>query len=122
MTESLLITILVSLLSNVFAAVSGRADEEIAHQRSLRILERLQADPLGIFPSPLNIVALLILFPTSLVASPRWYHKLAVVLTKTLNFPTLFVLVVLNRAKYSQSSPLYFGGKLSTPAHWLSMQ
>lgn len=103
------LTILISLLSNTFAAIQGQAETEILHQQSLRksrqidegadtsltkslstgTLERVKSDPLTCYLPPLNLVALLVLLPTRWLATPRWTHKIHVFMTKSLNFPIL---------------------------------
>lgn len=92
---------LISLLSNVFAAVQASAEAELRHQEALRIIERAKSDPLNNFAPPLNLVALFVLFPLNLALfwTPRYKHKVNVTFTKLLNAPILLFIAVLHRAR-----------------------
>ncbi|BGP38496.1 hypothetical protein JCM10450v2_002444 [Rhodotorula kratochvilovae] len=102
LSQTLLLTILISLLSNTFAAVQANAETEILNQMALRTLERAKADPLTCYVPPLNTLALAILFPLRFLASPRTFHKAQVYLARTLNLPILLVLALSARASTSR--------------------
>lgn len=100
-SSTLLLTMLISLLSNVFAAVQNSAEAELRHQEALRIIERAKSDPLNSFAPPLNLIALAILLPVNLACSPHWKHRINVFVTKALNLPILLLLALVNRAKHN---------------------
>ncbi|ORY79327.1 hypothetical protein BCR35DRAFT_321483 [Leucosporidium creatinivorum] len=102
LTQTLLLTILISLLSNTFAAIQGQAETEILHQNALRTIERVKSDALTSYMPPLNLIALAILLPLRWLATPRWVHKVHVALTKILNFPVLLFLAVETRVRHKR--------------------
>ncbi|KAM0788384.1 hypothetical protein ACM66B_001522 [Microbotryomycetes sp. NB124-2] len=103
LSQTLLLTILVSLLSNTFAAIQGQAETEILHQQALRTIERVKSDATSSYLPPFNLVALLVLLPMRALATPRWTHKTHVFLTKTLNFPILLCLALSTRARHRRT-------------------
>ncbi|KAK4058401.1 hypothetical protein OIO90_000559 [Microbotryomycetes sp. JL221] len=111
-TQTLLLTILISLLSNTFAAIQAQAETEILHQQALRTIERVKSDPLTCYVPPLNLIALLVLLPARWLASPRWMHKIHVGMTKIVNFP-----ILLARERRSLFSNFY----LQTKQAWKSL-
>ncbi|SCV71115.1 BQ2448_2703 [Microbotryum intermedium] len=102
LSQTLLLTILISLLSNTFAAVQGNAETELLNQMALRTIERVKSDALTSYVAPLNLVAFVILYPLRKIATPRYLHKGHVALTKLLNLPVLLALAILTRAKHHQ--------------------
>ncbi|GAA6052710.1 hypothetical protein JCM3770_007186 [Rhodotorula araucariae] len=102
LSQTLLLTILISLLSNTFAAVQANAETEILNQMALRTLERAKADPLTCYVPPLNTLALVILLPLRCLASPRTLHKAQVSLARALNLPILVCLALGARAATSR--------------------
>ncbi|KDE07525.1 hypothetical protein MVLG_02196 [Microbotryum lychnidis-dioicae p1A1 Lamole] len=102
LSQTLLLTILISLLSNTFAAVQGNAETELLNQMALRTIERVKSDALTSYVAPLNLVAFVILYPLRKIATPRYLHKGHVALTKVLNLPVLLALAILTRARHHQ--------------------
>ncbi|SCZ99402.1 BZ3500_MvSof-1268-A1-R1_Chr3-1g05994 [Microbotryum saponariae] len=102
LSQTLLLTILISLLSNTFAAVQGNAETELLNQMALRTIERVKSDALTSYVAPLNLVAFVILYPSRKIATPRYLHKGHVALTKVLNLPVLLALAILTRARHHQ--------------------
>ncbi|GAA5878989.1 hypothetical protein JCM1840_007406 [Sporobolomyces johnsonii] len=107
LSQTLLVTILISLLSNTFATVQANAETEILYQTALRTIERVKSDPLTSYVAPLNTVAFGILFPLRWVASPRVLHKAQVYLARTLNLPILLSLALHIRATQQKRSYLF---------------
>lgn len=65
------LTMLISVLSNTFAAVQKNAETEIVWQKSLRTIERVESDALTSYVPPLNLLAMTILLPLRILATPR---------------------------------------------------
>ncbi|GAA5866603.1 hypothetical protein JCM3774_004027 [Rhodotorula dairenensis] len=107
LAQTLLLTILISLLSSTFAAVQANADTEIVYQMALRTIERAKADPLTCYAPPLNTLALLILLPFRYCSPPRVLHKVQVYLARFMNLPILLFLALHTRAMYHKKSTLF---------------
>ncbi|GAA5909443.1 uncharacterized protein JCM6883_003946 [Sporobolomyces salmoneus] len=103
LSQTLLLTILISLLSNTFASVQSNAETEIANQFAVRTMERVKSDPLTSYTTPVNIIAFSILFPLRFVASPRMLHKAQAFLARLLNLPVLLFLALRIRLLASSS-------------------
>ncbi|KPV76498.1 uncharacterized protein RHOBADRAFT_13190, partial [Rhodotorula graminis WP1] len=97
LSQTLLLTILISLLSNTFAAVQANSEVELIYQMTLRTLERAKADPLTCYVPPLNTFAFAVLVPLRFILSPRAFHKAQVYLARTLNLPILVALALYAR-------------------------
>ncbi|KAF5350239.1 hypothetical protein D9758_007832 [Tetrapyrgos nigripes] len=97
LSNTLLLTVLVSILSNTFAKVNEDAAAEVMFRRAVSTIEGVKADSLFSYQPPLNLVAVCIMLPLSYVLSPRWFHKVNVFLIRTLNFPTLLLIAVYER-------------------------
>ncbi|GAA5911768.1 hypothetical protein JCM6882_003347 [Rhodosporidiobolus microsporus] len=111
LSQTLLLTILISLLTNTFSAVQANAETEILYQKALRTVERAKADPLALYVTPCNIIALVVLFPLRFVASSYVRHKAQVYLARILNLPILLFLALHTRATYAKRSPLYLASQ-----------
>ncbi|GAA5998265.1 uncharacterized protein JCM10292_001085 [Rhodotorula paludigena] len=111
LSQTLLLTILISLLSNTFAAVQANAETEILNQMALRTIERAKADPLTLYMPPLNIAALILLFPLRFLTSPRVLHKTQVYLARLFNLPILLFLALSTRARHHKRSTLYLASQ-----------
>ncbi|GAA5821372.1 hypothetical protein JCM11251_004592 [Rhodosporidiobolus azoricus] len=111
LSQTLLLTILISLLTNTFSAVQANAETEILYQKALRTVERAKADPLALYVTPCNIIALVVLFPLRFVASPYVRHKAQVYLARVLNLPILLFLALHTRAAHAKRSPLYLASQ-----------
>ncbi|EPQ56311.1 hypothetical protein GLOTRDRAFT_128260 [Gloeophyllum trabeum ATCC 11539] len=75
LSNTLLLTVLVSILSHTFSTISEDAQAEAMFRRAVTTIEGVKADPLFSYLPPINLVALCIMFPLSYVLSPRWFHK-----------------------------------------------
>ncbi|GAA6028025.1 hypothetical protein JCM8097_001836 [Rhodosporidiobolus ruineniae] len=110
LSQTLLLTILISLLTNTFSQVQANAETEILYQKALQTVERAKADPLTLYVSPMNTVALVALFPLRYLASPYVFHKSQVYLARALNLPVLLFLALSVRLSSSRRSALSGSG------------
>jgi len=90
--NTLLITILISILSNEFAEINANAQEEVSgspshcgiadaqhmFQRVVKTVEGVRSDAIFSYLPPVNILALTFLTPLTWVASPRTLHRINV--------------------------------------------
>lgn len=108
MANTLLLTILISLLSNTFSMVAQNAVEEAMYQVSTKSDECLttknllqfacktvsgiSSEALMSYMPPLNLLALLFVGPASFVLSPRYLHKANVYLLRATSWPILLLI------------------------------
>ncbi|KAF9223997.1 hypothetical protein BS17DRAFT_808316 [Gyrodon lividus] len=105
LSNTLLLTVLVSILSNTFARINEDAAAEDTDPWSFY---SVKADSLFSYQPPINLVALCILLPSSYVLSPRWFHKVNVFLIRATNFPILLMIAWYERqAKQNGSVGFY---------------
>lgn len=95
--NTLFLTILVSMLSTTFSTIVANATAEIQFRRAVLTFEGVKADAIFAYQPPLNILALLILFPLKMCISPRWFHKINVAAIRTLNAPLLLIISLFER-------------------------
>ncbi|KAI9456933.1 hypothetical protein HD554DRAFT_2317452 [Boletus coccyginus] len=108
LSNTLLLTVLVSILSNTFAKISEDAAAEAMFRKAVSTIEGVKADSLFSYQPPINLVAVCILLPASYVLSPRWFHKVNVFLIRVTNFPILLVIAWYERqAKKTASLGFY---------------
>ncbi|KAL8286871.1 hypothetical protein RQP46_003877 [Phenoliferia psychrophenolica] len=100
LSQTLLLTILISLLSNTFAQVQANAETEILHQKALRTIERVKTDAMTSYVPPLNLAAFAILFTLRPFLSPRMFHKLNAFMIKLFNLPILLFLALATRIQH----------------------
>ncbi|GAA93766.1 hypothetical protein E5Q_00412 [Mixia osmundae IAM 14324] len=100
LANTLLLTILISLLSNTFAIVAATADQEFLYQQALRTIERIRGEALFVYPVPLNLIALIIIGPASYMLTPKQLHALNVALTRVANFPVLLGIAIWQRVQH----------------------
>ncbi|KAI0787426.1 hypothetical protein C8Q74DRAFT_605518 [Fomes fomentarius] len=96
LSNTLLITILISILSNTFARIDANAKQEYLFQYSISTIEGVK-DALFSYQPPFNLLAFVILWPLSLVLSPRALHSTNVFLIKVTSFPQLIVIAIYER-------------------------
>ncbi|TFY58233.1 hypothetical protein EVG20_g8233 [Dentipellis fragilis] len=75
LSNTLLVTVLVSILSHTFSTISEDAAAEAMFRRAVSTIEGVKADSLFSYQPPINLVALCILLPSSYLLTPRWFHK-----------------------------------------------
>lgn len=96
---TLFLTILVSMLSTTYSNLAKNATAEIQYRRAVLTFQGVKSDALFSYPSPFNVLALLILLPLKFFVSPRWFHKVNVTAVRILNAPVL-VLVSWHERRY----------------------
>lgn len=113
LSNTLLLTVLVSILSNTFARINEDAVAETMFRKAVSMLEGVKADSLFSYQPPVNIVALCILLPSSYILSPRWFHKVNVFLIRVTNFPILLAIAWYERQR-KKSNSISFSETVST--------
>ncbi|KAH7908924.1 hypothetical protein BJ138DRAFT_1181397 [Hygrophoropsis aurantiaca] len=108
LSNTLLLTVLVSILSNTFAKINEDAAAEAMFRKAVSTIEGVKADSLFSYQPPVNLVALCILLPSSYFLSPRWFHKVNVFMIRATNFPVLLAIAWYERqSKKSGSMGFY---------------
>jgi len=108
LSNTLLLTVLVSILSNTFAKINDDAAAEAMFRKAVSTIEGVKADSLFSYQPPINILALCILYPSSYILTPRWFHKVNVFLIRLSNFPVLLLIAWYERqSKRSGSVGFY---------------
>ncbi|THH27606.1 hypothetical protein EUX98_g6581 [Antrodiella citrinella] len=97
LSNTLLLTILISILSNTFARIDANANQEYLFQFAISTIEGVKSDALFSYQPPFNLFAFLILWPLSCVLSPRALHTVNVFLIKLTSFPQLIVIGIYER-------------------------
>ncbi|KAH8983178.1 hypothetical protein EDB86DRAFT_3106522 [Lactarius hatsudake] len=85
LSNTLLLTVLVSILSHTFSTISEDAAAEAMFRRAVSTIEGVKADSLFSYQPPINLFALWILLPASYTLTPRWFHKVNVFLIRFLS-------------------------------------
>ncbi|KAF8591195.1 hypothetical protein K439DRAFT_1650959 [Ramaria rubella] len=97
LSNTLLLTILISILTNTFARIDSNATEEHLFQFTISTIEGVKSDALFSYQSPFNLLAFLILAPLSCFVSPRVLHTANVLLIRITSFPILVLIAVYER-------------------------
>ncbi|KAJ7659964.1 receptor-activated Ca2+-permeable cation channel [Mycena rosella] len=97
LSNTLLLTILISILSNTVARIDANATQEHLFQFAISTIEGVKADALFSYQPPFNLLALALLKPASWIVSPRTLHSLNVFLIKITSFPILIAIGVYER-------------------------
>ncbi|KAG8819153.1 hypothetical protein FRC17_010586 [Serendipita sp. 399] len=97
LANTLLITILISILSNTFARIDQHATQEYLFQFAISTLEGVKSDALFSYQPPFNLFAFLFLAPLSLFVSPRTFHSVNVFLIRLTSFPVLICISIYER-------------------------
>ncbi|KAI0661788.1 hypothetical protein C8Q70DRAFT_910386 [Cubamyces menziesii] len=96
LSNTLLLTILISILSNTFARIDANAKQEYLFQYAITTIEGVK-DTLFSYQPPFNLLAFIVLWPLSFVLSPRALHSTNVFLIKVTSFPQLIVIAIYER-------------------------
>ncbi|CAL1716889.1 unnamed protein product [Somion occarium] len=97
LSNTLLLTILISILSNTFARIDANANQEYLFQFAITTIEGVKSDALFSYQPPFNLFAFIILWPLSFVVTPRRLHSTNVFLIRLTSFPTLIAIGVYER-------------------------
>ncbi|KAJ7708673.1 hypothetical protein B0H17DRAFT_1165735 [Mycena rosella] len=108
LSNTLLLTVLVSILSNTFATINEDAAAEAMFRKAVSTIEGVKADSLFSYQPPVNLVALLIMLPASYILTPRWFHKVNVFMIRITSFPVLLIISLYERqAKKNDTTSIY---------------
>ncbi|KAF8634558.1 hypothetical protein AX17_004148 [Amanita inopinata Kibby_2008] len=108
LSNTLLLTVLVSILTNTFANISEDAPAEAMFRRAVSTIEGVKADSLFSYQPPVNLLALCILLPASYILTPRWFHKVNVFLIRLTNFPLLLLIAFYERQSKSAETTGFY--------------
>ncbi|KAG8997457.1 hypothetical protein FRB90_012495 [Tulasnella sp. 427] len=97
LSNTLLITILISILSATYAKVDANATQEYLFQSAISTLEGVKTDALFSYQPPFNLVAYVTLLPLSYIVSPRTFHTINVFLIRLTSLPLLVGITVYER-------------------------
>ncbi|KAH8100884.1 hypothetical protein BXZ70DRAFT_936367 [Cristinia sonorae] len=97
LSNTLLLTILISILSNTFARIDANANREYLFQYAIYTIEGVKSDALFSYQPPFNLFAFAILWPLSWVLTPRALHSANVFLIKLTSFPQLIIIGIYER-------------------------
>ncbi|KAI5833279.1 hypothetical protein K523DRAFT_370042 [Schizophyllum commune Tattone D] len=97
LSNTLLLTVLVSILTNTFATISEDALAEAMFRRAVSTIEGVKADSLFSYHPPINLLAVCVMFPLSFILTPRWFHKVNVFCIRLTSFPILLGIALYER-------------------------
>ncbi|KAG6919506.1 hypothetical protein DXG01_005096 [Tephrocybe rancida] len=97
LSNTLLLTVLVSILSNTFAKINEDAAAEAMFRKAVSTIEGVKADSLFSYQPPINLFALCIMLPANYLLTPRWFHKVNVFMIRVTSFPILLLISVYER-------------------------
>ncbi|KAF6761717.1 receptor-activated Ca2+-permeable cation channel [Ephemerocybe angulata] len=92
LSNTLLLTVLVSILSNTFAKINEDAAAEAMFRKAVLTIEGVKADSLFSYQPPINLFAVCVMLPASYILSPRWFHKVNVFMIRATSFPILLII------------------------------
>ncbi|KAI9460358.1 hypothetical protein F5148DRAFT_983294 [Russula earlei] len=104
LSNTLLLTILISILSNTFIRIDANANQEYLFQFTITTLEGMKSDALISYQPPFNLLAFAILWPASWALSPRRLHSANVFLIRVTSFPILLTISLYERYVLKRSS------------------
>jgi hypothetical protein len=94
LTNILLITSLISILSNSFAKVTAHAREEYQYVYSVYVLEASTSNRLTHFYPPLNLIPLILIRPIRLFVSAEKLRNIRILLLKATHAPMVGAILV----------------------------
>ncbi|KAF9485221.1 receptor-activated Ca2+-permeable cation channel [Pholiota conissans] len=97
LSNTLLLTILISILSNTVARIDANATQEYLFQYTITTIEGVKSDALFSYQPPFNILAFVILKPASWFLTPRALHSVNVFLIKLTSLPQLVIIGLYER-------------------------
>ena len=121
--NTLFLTILVSILSNTFAAIARDAAAEIQYRKAVVTLEGVKSDAIFAYQPPFNILAVFFFVPLQFVLSPRWFHKIHVATVRLVNLPILLAIALMERRvlwtpTLTSRLPRVGSARLTRPSQW----
>lgn len=106
LAQTLLLTILISLLSSTFASVASHAQEVSLYQHACVALSASSSDAVFSYVPPTNVICLLIVYPASFFLTPRWLHKVNVWLIRATHLPVLLAIRLLQQYQWKKGIEL----------------
>ncbi|EAU85471.1 hypothetical protein CC1G_06372 [Coprinopsis cinerea okayama7 len=97
LSNTLLLTILISILSNTVARIDANATKECLFQYTISTVEGVKSDALFSYQPPFNLLAFLLLKPSSFFLTPRQLHTFNVFLIRVTSLPQLIVIALYER-------------------------
>jgi len=110
LSNTLLITMLISILSNTFAKINQHASEEFLFQFAISTLEGVKSDALFSYQPPFNLLAIFILWPLSFILSPRALHTVNVFMIRVTSIHVLLIIGIYERF-FANGNKLFQSGK-----------
>ncbi|MCO5598634.1 hypothetical protein L7F22_052731 [Adiantum nelumboides] len=125
MANTLLLTILISLLSNTFSIVAQNAVEEAMYQFACKTVSGISSEALISYAPPLNLLALIVMVPASFFLTPRYLHKANVYLLRATSWPILLLIRLSTHwpsglKKYSATSYVIGSANAERAGHLIS--
>ncbi|GAB1518473.1 hypothetical protein RhiTH_001532 [Rhizoctonia solani] len=108
LSNTLLLTVLVSILSHTFSNISNDAAMEAMFRRAVSTIEGVKADAIFSYQPPMNLIALMVMLPASFILSPRWFHKVNVTMIRITGFPILLAISFYERQKAAAEAESMF--------------
>jgi len=108
LSNTLLLTVLVSILSNTFATINEDAAAEALFRKAVSTIEGVKADSLFSYQPPVNLVALCVMLPASYLLSPRWFHKVNVLMIRITSFPILLSIALYERQSKKSGTTTFY--------------
>ncbi|KAJ3516556.1 hypothetical protein NLJ89_g1051 [Agrocybe chaxingu] len=97
LSNTLLLTILISILSNTFAQIDANATQEYLFQFTISTIEGVKSDALFSYQPPFNVLAFVLLKPASWFLTPRALHTFNVFLIRITSLPQLIIIGMYER-------------------------
>lgn len=95
--NTLFLTLLVAMLSHDFSTIVANATMEKQYRRAVVTFGGVKSDSIFAYQPPFNILAVCLLLPLKLMVSARWFHKINVAASRTLNAPLLLIICLCER-------------------------
>ena len=102
--NTLFLTILVAMLSNTFSKIVSDATVENHYRRAVMTFAAVKSDAFFAYQPPFNILALCLMLPLKFLVSPRYFHKVNVAASRTLNAPLLLLIALYERSPLWQDA------------------
>ncbi|CAE6484324.1 unnamed protein product [Rhizoctonia solani] len=121
LSNTLLLTVLVSILSHTFSNISNDAAMEAMFRRAVSTIEGVKADAIFSYQPPMNLIAFIVMFPASFILSPRWFHKVNVTMIRVTGFPILLAISFYERQKAAADVESMFEKVTSTAERFVTL-
>ncbi|KAF5383692.1 hypothetical protein D9615_003626 [Tricholomella constricta] len=108
LSNTLLLTVLVSILSNTFATINEDAAAEAMFRKAVSTIEGVKADSLFSYQPPINLIALCVMLPANYILTPRWFHKVNVFMIRLTSFPVLLLIALYERQSKNNGTTNFY--------------